>query len=77
MIVASTMVPVLTFTPRRRRCSATMWNTWTPISCASRRCRNWHTVVSSGAGSRPRSIPTNPRIAGESYSASSTAGSDT
>ena len=38
--------------------------------------RNLHTVVSSGTGSRPRSIPTNCRITGESYSASSTAGSD-
>ena len=41
----------------------------------STRCRNLHTVVSSGAGSRPRSIPTNRRIDAESYSASYTAGS--
>src|SRR6185312_3938986 len=34
------------------------------------------TVLSSGAPSWPRSIPTNRRIAAESYSASSTAGSD-
>src|SRR6185312_4616049 len=33
-------------------------------------------VVSSGTGSRPKSMPTNCRMARESYSASSTAGSD-
>jgi hypothetical protein len=33
-------------------------------------------VVSSGTASRPRSILTNSRISAESYSASSTAGSD-
>ncbi len=33
-----------------------------------------HTVVSSGTGSRPKSMPTKPRITAESYSASSTAG---
>ena len=33
-------------------------------------------MVSSGTGSRPRSIPTKRRIDSESYSASSTAGSD-
>ena len=35
-----------------------------------------HTVVSSGTGSRPTSMSTKRRIADESYSASSTAGSD-
>jgi hypothetical protein len=37
---------------------------------------NLHTVVSSGAGSEPKSMATNCRSAAESYSASSTAGSD-
>jgi hypothetical protein len=35
-----------------------------------------HTVLSSGAGSQPKAMPTNCRITAESYSASSTAGSD-
>ncbi len=76
MIVASTMVPVLTVTPWARRCSVTASNSAWPSPCASSRWRNLQTVVSSGTGSRPRSIPTNARIVGESYSASSTAGSE-
>jgi hypothetical protein len=47
-----------------------------PRSCRSSRGRNLHTVVSSGTGSFPRSIPAKWRITAESYSASSTAGSD-
>jgi hypothetical protein len=38
--------------------------------------RNRNTVVSSGAGATPRSTPTNLRNAADSYSASSTLGSD-
>jgi hypothetical protein len=38
--------------------------------------RNLQTFVSSGTGSWPKSIPTNARSVGESYSASSTVGSD-
>jgi hypothetical protein len=51
-------------------------NSGRPNSCSSSRWRKRHTVVSSGTGSRPRSMPTKHRIACESYSASSTAGSD-
>src|SRR5262249_31650433 len=76
MIVASTIVPVLTVTPWARRCSVTASNRAWPSPCASSRWRNLQTVVSSGTGSRPRSMPTNARIVGESYSASSTAGAE-
>src|SRR5262245_21653939 len=76
MIVASTIVPVLTVTPWARRCSVTVSNRAWPRPCASNRWRNLQTVVSSGTGSCPRSMPTNARIVGESYSASSTAGSE-
>src|SRR5262245_19668655 len=76
MIVASTIVPVLTVTPWARRCSVTVSNRAWPRPCSSNRWRNLQTVVSSGTGSCPRSMPTNARIVGESYSASSTAGSE-
>src|SRR5262249_39196357 len=76
MIVASTIVPVLTVMPWARRWSRTASNRVWPSPCCSSRWRNLQTVVSSGTGSRPRSIPTNARIVGESYSASSTAGSE-
>src|SRR2546428_3006332 len=76
MIVASTIVPVLTVSPWARKWRATASKRTRPSPCASSRWRNLHTVVSSGTGSRPRSIPTNARIVGESYSVSSTAGSE-
>src|SRR5215831_10223492 len=76
IMVASTIVPVLTVTPWARRCAATVSNTTGPSPCSSRRWRNLHTVVSSGTGSRPRSMPAKARIVRESYSASSTPGSE-
>src|ERR1700730_3350116 len=76
MIVASTIVPVATFSPLASRCRCTSSNNCRPRSCCSSRWRKRHTVVSSGTGSRPRSMPTKSRIARESYSASSAAGSD-
>src|SRR5208282_1052718 len=58
------------------KCRFTVSSISPPSPCSSSRWRNLHTVVSSGTGSRPRSIPTESRITTESYSASSTAGSD-
>ena len=75
MIVASTMVPRDTFRPFASRYSHTRWNIRSPSACASSRCRNLHTVVSSGAPSRPKSIPTNRRRLAMSYNASSHASS--
>src|SRR6516164_9214475 len=66
MIVASTIVPVATFSPLAARCRWTSSNSRRPRSFASSRWRKRHTVVSSGTGSRPRSTPTKPRIARES-----------
>src|SRR6266478_5689495 len=40
-----------------------LWDGW----CSSSKCRNLHTLVSSGAGSQPKSMPTNCRSAAESY----------
>src|SRR6184192_396594 len=75
-MVASTIVPVVIRTPCACRCRFTCPRICSPSWCASSKCRNLHTVVSSGTGSQPRSMPTNCRIPTESYSASSTAGSD-
>src|SRR5215472_6951837 len=66
IMVASTIVPVATFSPLAAKCRCTSSNSRRPRSCASSRWRKWHTVVSSGTGSRPRSRPTKPRIACES-----------
>src|SRR5215510_14713796 len=66
MMVASTIVPVATFSPLAAKCRCTASNSRWPRSCASSRWRKRHTVVSSGTGSRPRSIPTKRRIASES-----------
>ena len=74
-MVASTIVPVVIRTPRACKCRFTVPRISSPRSCSSSRCRNLHTVVSSGTGSDPRSIPTNCRNVAESYNASSTAGS--
>ena len=76
MMVASTIVPVVIRTPLLCKCKFTASSICPPRRCSSSRWRNLHTVVSSGTGSRPRSMPTNCRITTESYSASSTAGSD-
>ncbi len=81
MIVASVLaqagiVPVAIFSPFSAKCRCTSSNSRRPRSCALSRWRKRHTVVASGTGSRPRSIPTKPRIATEAYRASSTAGSD-
>ncbi len=46
------------------------------VMCSSSRCRNLQIVVSSGTGSAPKSMPANWRNTTESYSPSSTAGSD-
>src|SRR5215469_14009609 len=62
--------------PRLAMILCTSSNSRRPRSCASSRWRKRHTVVSSGTGSRPRSIVTKPRIAAESYSAFSTTGPD-
>src|SRR5436309_10828808 len=66
MIVASTIVPVATFSPFAARCRCTSSNSCWPRSCVSSRWRKRHTVVSSGTGSRPRSMSTKRRIASES-----------
>ena len=76
MMVASTIVPVVIRTPFCCKCRFTVSSIAPPRSCSSSRWRNLHTVVSSGTGSCPRSMPTNCRITAESYSASSTPGSD-
>ena len=76
MMVAFTIVPVFRRSPFCCKCSPTRSNNRSPKTCRSSRWRNLHTVVSSGTGSRPRSMPTNCRIPAESYSASSTPGSD-
>src|SRR5207302_1755473 len=75
-MAASTIVPVVIRTPCACKCRFTCPKICSPSWCASSKCRNLHTVVSSGTGSQPRSMPTNCRITTESYSASSTAGSD-
>ena len=60
MMVASTIVPVATWSPLAARWRCTWSNSRRPRSWASSRWRKRHTVVSSGTGSRPRSIPTKP-----------------
>src|SRR6516165_6356251 len=74
MMVASTMVPPATFRPRDARCWFTRSNSTLPSSWRSSRWRKFKIVVSSGTGSRPRSMPPNSRIDRESYSASSAIG---
>src|SRR3989475_1100090 len=69
-------LPVVIRTPCACRCRFTCPRICSPSWCSSSKCRNLHTVVSSGTGSQPRSMPTNCRIPPESYCASSTAGSD-
>src|SRR5271157_3890734 len=64
------------FTPDSGKYRFTVCRISPPRPCSSSRWRNLHTVVSSGTGSRPRSMPTNCRITTESYSASSSPGSD-
>src|SRR5947199_9632898 len=76
MTVSYAIVPVLTSTPCAFRCRFTCPRICSPSWCASSKCRNLQTVVSSATASQPRSMPTNCRITTESYSASSTAGSD-
>src|SRR5882672_8091951 len=66
-MVASTMVPVVIRTPWACRCRFTVPRICSPNWCASSKCRNLHTVVSSGTGSQPKSTPTNCRSAAESY----------
>src|SRR5215472_13305456 len=56
MSVASTIVPVATFSPMAARCRCHLVEQPPPRSCASSRWRNRHTVVSSGTGSQPRSM---------------------
>src|SRR5277367_1415731 len=65
MRVASTMVPLATFTPLAARCAFTSAKMAWPRSCSSNRWRNLQMVVSSGAGSFPRSIPANRRSTSE------------
>jgi uncharacterized protein (DUF433 family) len=48
------------------RCRCTSSNSCRPRSCVSSRWQKRHTVVSSGTGSWPRSMPTKSRIASES-----------
>src|SRR6266536_3485535 len=67
MIVASTMVPVAIFKPCACKWALTAANSCRPRSWLSSKWRKRRIVVSSGAGSRPRSMPTNCRIASESY----------
>src|SRR5437870_10642939 len=56
-MVASTIVPVVIRTPCACRCRFTCPRICSPSWCASSKCRNLHTVVSSGTGSQPRSMP--------------------
>jgi hypothetical protein len=74
VIVASRMVPLAIRMLLRRRWSFTAFSSVLPRLWRSSRWRNLRTVVSSGAPSTPRSMPTKVRIATESYSSSS--GSD-
>ena len=62
--------------PCSRRYSFTAASSFLPSLFFSSRWRNLQMVVSSGAASEPRSMPAKARIAAESYSASSTAGSE-
>ena len=66
LVSTAAPVPVATFRPLVARCRCTSSNSRRPRSCASSRWRKRHTVVSSGTGSRPRSMPTKRRIASES-----------
>ena len=66
MILASMIVPRLTLSPFSLRYPLTSSNRRSPRLCLSIRCRNLRIVVSSGVGFRPRSMPTNRRIARES-----------
>ena len=75
MIVASTIVPVPTFSPLACRTSPTLANKASPSLCFSSRRRNFNSVVASGTRSRPRSMPTKRRNAVLSSSASSHAAS--
>jgi len=76
IMLASTMVPRLTFMPLSARYTLTSRKSSLPRLYFSIRWRKLSIVVSSGTGSLPRSMPTNRRIARESYSASSAPGSD-
>ena len=64
MIVASTMVPVATFTRRLRDARDPLEQLPAEI-VRLQQVAERHTVVSSGTGSRPRSMPTKRRIASE------------
>src|ERR1035438_4023311 len=70
-MVASTMVPVELRTPFSCKRRFTVSSIPPPNGRSSSRWRNLHTVVSSGTGSCPRSMPANCRSTTESYSASS------
>ena len=76
MIVASTIVPVAIRMPFASRWMLTASSISPPSSCRSSMWRKRRIVVSSGAGAMPRSTPTKSRTAADSYSNSSTPGSD-
>ena len=76
MMVASTIVPEVIRMPRLARYRFTVSSIWPHNSRSSSKWRKFRIVVSSGAGARPRSTPTNRRSTGDSYKASSTPGSD-
>src|SRR6201993_2030318 len=72
MIVASTIVPVATFSPFDAKCRCTSSNSCWPRSCASSRWRKRHTVVSSGTGLRPWLMSSKGPIADENENATPT-----
>lgn len=76
IMVASTLVPVLIVNPLSLEMPVHLLEQPRPQINLLRRWRNLHTVVSSGTGSRLRSIPTKLRMAAESCRASPSAESD-
>ena len=73
MMVASTMVPVLTFKPRFCKCWPTLANGAPPSFCSWCSLRNFSNVMASGTRSRPRSMPAKRRRLALPYRASSNA----
>jgi hypothetical protein len=64
---SATLAPVAIFGPCARRWRATLANRFRPRSCVFYKWQKRRIVISFGAGSRRRSIPTKLRIATESY----------
>src|SRR5437762_780962 len=76
MMVASTIVPWCSNSPRAVSNRPTSRNNCSVRLCFSSKCRNFKIVVSSGTGSSIKLIPAKRRIDSESINISSIAGSD-